>query len=134
MASLGDLAREGDWAALSARLANQVDHTDDVAEALMREADHELSEVRRHVLQDIGRAEYQAGSTLAVTAISGFLIAATLGLVVTRSITGPLATLGAGARALADGDFKHRVAMTGNNELAHLAAVFNRTASELDDL
>ena len=26
MASLGDLAREGDWAALSARLANQVDH------------------------------------------------------------------------------------------------------------
>ena len=134
VATLGDLAGAGDWAALNARLSNQVDHTDDVAEALMREADIELSQVRKRVFEDIRHAEDQAAQTLAATAILSFLIAVILGLVVTHSITRPLSMLGAGARALAQGDFKYRVAMTGTNELATLAAVFNQTASKLDEL
>jgi PAS domain S-box-containing protein len=111
-----------------------VDHTDDVAEALMREADIELSQVRKRVFEDISHAEDQAAQTLAATAILSFLIAVVLGLVATRSITRPLSMLGAGARALAQGDFKYRVAMTGINELATLATVFNQTASKLDEL
>jgi PAS domain S-box-containing protein len=134
VATLRDLAGAGDWVALNARLANQLDHTDDVAEALMREADSELSQVRRRVFEDISHAEYQAGRTLAITAILSFLIASILGLVVTRSITRPLSTLGAGARALAEGGFKYRVTMSGMNELTTLAAVFNQTAGKLDDL
>ena len=35
VATLADLAGTGDWAALNARLSNQVDHTDDVAEAVL---------------------------------------------------------------------------------------------------
>jgi len=134
VATLADLAGTGDWAALNARLSNQVDHTDDVAEALMREADIELSQVRKRVFEDISRAEDQAAETLAATAILSFLIAVVLGLVVTRSITRPLSMLGAGAQALAHGDFKYRVAMAGTNELAALAAVFNQTAGKLYDL
>jgi PAS domain S-box-containing protein len=134
VATLGDLASAGDWVALNARLANQVDHTDDVAEALMREADLGLSQVRQRVFEEISHAEYQAGQILAVTAILSFLIAAILGIVVTRSITRPLSALGAGARALAEGDFNYRVTRIGTNELANLAAVFNQTAGKLDDL
>jgi PAS domain S-box-containing protein len=134
VATLGGLASAGDWVALNARLANQLDHTDDVAEALMREADLGLSQVRKRVFEDISHAEYQAGQTLAVTAILSFLIASILGIVVTRSITRPLSSLGAGARALAEGDFTYRVARIGTNELANLAAVFNQTAGKLDDL
>lgn len=53
VASLGELAAAGDWSALNARLANQLDHTDDVGEALMHEADHELSQVRKQAFDDI---------------------------------------------------------------------------------
>jgi PAS domain S-box-containing protein len=63
-----------------------------------------------------------------------FLIAVTLGVIVTRSITQPLSMLSAGTRVLAQGDFKHRVALSGTNELADLAAVFNQTALKLDEL
>jgi PAS domain S-box-containing protein len=134
VATLDNLARAGDWMALNARLANQLDHTDDVAEALMREADLGLSEARTRVFQDISHAEYEAGQSLVITAILSFLIASVLGIVVTRSITKPLITLSAGTRALAEGDFKYRVTMIGTNELANLAAVFNQTAGKLDDL
>ena len=134
VATLGDLAAAGDWSALNARLANQLDHTDDVAEALMREADLELSQVRKQAFEDISNAEYQAAHTLAASAILSFLIAVALGVIVTHSITQPLSMLSAGTRVLAQGDFKHRVALSGTNELANLAAVFNQTAAKLDEL
>jgi nitrate/nitrite-specific signal transduction histidine kinase len=134
LAALGELARAGDWVALNARLANQVDHTDDVAEALMREADADLSQAQNLVFEDINHAQHRAAEALAVTSILSFLIAAALGLLVTRSITRPLANLGAGARALARGNFDYRIAVRGSNELASLAAVFDQTAGELADL
>jgi len=134
VATLGDLAAAGDWPALNARLANQLDHTDDVAEGLMREADLELSQVRKQAFEDISNAEYQAAHTLAASAILSFLIAVALGVIVTHSITQPLSMLSAGTRVLAQGDFKHRVALSGTNELANLAAVFNQTAAKLYEL
>src|SRR6202030_1410083 len=62
------------------------------------------------------------------------LIAATLGLAITRSITQPLARLVEGSKALARGEFHHQVSVGGNDELAHLARVFNDTARRLSDL
>ncbi len=129
-----NLARAGDWIALHGRLADQVDHTDDVAEALMRDADVNFSQEQEQLFEDIGRAERQAGWALGITGILSLLAAALLGLAVTRSITGPLATLHAGTQAIARGDFEHRIEVKGRNELASLAAVFNATAQQLAHL
>ncbi|HEY7304807.1 MAG TPA: ATP-binding protein [Bryobacteraceae bacterium] len=129
-----ELARSGDWIALHGRLADQVDHTDDVAEALMREADADLSQEQKLLFEDIDHAERQAAWALAWTGILSLLAATLLGFVVTRSITDPLTVLHAGTRALARGEFDHRIAVTGGNELASLAAIFNGTAGRLADL
>lgn len=128
------LARADDWVALHGRLADQVDHTDDVAEALMREADANLSQEQDLLFEDIAHAERQAVWALAITGTLSLLAAALLGVIVTRSITGPLATLHAGTQALAQGDFEHRIAVEGRNELASLAAVFNGTTQRLAEL
>jgi PAS domain S-box-containing protein len=69
-----------------------------------------------------------------VTAVFTLLIAATLGLAITRSITQPLARLVEGSKALARGEFQHQVSVTGNDELAHLGHVFNDAARRLRDL
>src|SRR6185312_16201144 len=119
---------------LQERVANQVDHTDDVAEALMREADAELLAAQNRLFEDMARAERQAVQVLVITGLLSLLTAGILGLVVTRSITGPLATLDGGARALARGDFESRIAVRGTNELAQLAAAFNRATGDLADL
>ena len=134
MRELSELARAGDWVALHGRLADQVDHTDDVAEALMREADADLSKEQELLFEGIDRAEQQAAWALALTGILTLLAATLLGFVVTRSITGPLAVLHAGTRTLAGGEFNQRIAVGGNNELATLAAIFNRTTEQLADL
>jgi C4-dicarboxylate-specific signal transduction histidine kinase len=69
-----------------------------------------------------------------LTALLTLLIAATLGLAITRSITQPLARLVEGSKALARGEFQHQVSVSGNDELAHLGQVFNDTARRLRDL
>lgn len=128
------LARADDWVALHGRLADQVDHTDDVAEALMREADANLSHEQELLFEDIAHAERQAAWALAIAGTLSLLAAALLGLIVTRSITGPLSTLHAGTQALAHGNFEHRIAVEGRNELASLAEVFNGTTQKLAEL
>ena len=59
------------------------------------------------------------------------LVAVVLGWNVTRSIIDPLSQLEAGARALAKGDFGHRVAIRGEDELAELGRVLNDSAQQL---
>jgi PAS domain S-box-containing protein len=134
VSSLVELARAGDWTALHARLTDQVDHTDDVAEALMQDADAELALARNRLLEDIDGAEREAIQSIAITSLLSFLAAALLALMVTRSITEPLAALDAGSRALAEANFSYQIAVTGTDELANLAMVFNRTSRDLSDL
>jgi PAS domain S-box-containing protein len=69
-----------------------------------------------------------------LTAALTLLIAATLGVAITRSITRPLRRLVEGSQALARGEFQHQVSVSGNDELAHLGQVFNDTARRLQDL
>src|SRR5712692_2721208 len=69
-----------------------------------------------------------------LTAVFTCLIAATLGVVITHSITQPLARLVEGSKALARGEFQHQVSLNGKDELAHLGQVFNDTARRLRDL
>jgi light-regulated signal transduction histidine kinase (bacteriophytochrome) len=116
---------------LHARLLNQADETDDVLAALMEQVDRDLTTARMTLVDDLQRAEDRAGNTIALTVLVTLAAAVLLATWVTRSIEQPLATLDAGARALAAGDFNHRVPLRGTDELARLAAVFNKAAEEL---
>ena len=129
-----ELAENDDWTVLHARLMNDVDHTDDVVAALVREIDTELAAARQRLLSEVQQAQKGAAQILAATGCAGFLAAAFLGILVTRSITRPLASLGRAAQALARGDFAPNLAIAGNDELANLGAVFNQTAQQLDSL
>jgi PAS domain S-box-containing protein len=62
------------------------------------------------------------------------LIAAGLGVAITRSITEPLGRVVEGSKALARGEFEHQISVIGADELAHLGLVFNDTARKLRDL
>jgi PAS domain S-box-containing protein len=132
--ALIDLAKADDWAALHARLLNQVDRTDDVVAALSREIDQDLVASRQRLRIQVGRAQLRTAEILAATGMFSLVFAGWLGIVVTRSITKPLIALDAGARSLAHGEFGSELAVTGSDELAQLAAVFNQTARELREL
>ena len=134
ISTLVQLARARDWTALHARLTDQVDHTDDVAEALMSEADAGLSRAQNELSKKIREAERRAMASLAIGGILACFAAALLGMLATNSITGPLARLDMGARALAGGDFNHRVGLSGDNELANLGRAFDHTSQELTGL
>ena len=62
------------------------------------------------------------------------LLAALLGLAVTSSITRPLASLEAGTRALARGQFGEQLNVRGDDELSQLARAFNQMARQLEGL
>lgn len=53
------------------------------------------------------------------------------GLHLAREITDPIRDLAEGTEALATGDLDYRVDTTGDDEMAHLAASFNRMAEEI---
>ena len=134
VASLVDLARAGDWGAVHARLTDQVDHTDEVGEQLMRETSADLSQARNRLFQNIEEAEHRIVQTLLFSSVLGLIVAGVLGMLVTQSITRPLAALDRSALAVSRGDFGHEVPVTGTDELAHVASAFNRMARELADL
>ena len=131
---LVDLARADDWAVVHARLLNQVDRTDDVVAVLVDEIDRDLVESRQRLRNQVARAELHTAEALAATGLLSLLLAALLGIAVTRSITRPLASLDAGTRALARGHFGGRLAVTGTDELSQLARAFNQAARQLEEL
>jgi len=128
------LAKADDWAVVHARLLNQSDRTDDVVALLVGEFNRELAESRQLLRTQVARAELHTAEALAASGLLSLLLAAFLGLAVTGSITRPLASLGARARALAQGQFAGRVAVTGTDELAQLARAFNQTSRQLEEL
>jgi PAS domain S-box-containing protein len=132
--ALIELARADDWVALHARLVNQGDRTDDVVSVLVREINADLADSRARLLDEVARAEVRTAGALGVAGLLSLLVAALLGIGVTRSITRPLASLAAGARSLAQGHFGGQLAITEKDELAQLASVFNQTARELEAL
>src|SRR6266403_2911325 len=128
------LAASGDWRAVHLRLTNQVRPLEYLASALVEKVEHAASEQQAETVLNIRRVRRLVFWVVPVTAIFTLLIAATLGLAITRSITQPLARLVEGSKALARGEFQHQVSVTGKDELAHLGQVFNDTARRLRDL
>jgi len=131
IAAFEQLATHEDWIALHARLFNDGDHTDDVVAALVHEAEADLAGARQRLDEDMERTQISAANMIAAAGLISLAAATLLGAAVTRSITRPLSDLDSAARALASGQFDHRVPVRGNDELTHLAGVFNQTAGEL---
>jgi PAS domain S-box-containing protein len=128
------LATSGDWRAVHLRLANQVRPLESLASELVEKVDHEVGEEQVQTVLNIKRVQRLVFLMVPLTALVTLLIAAILGLAITRSISQPLARLVEGAKALARGEFQHQVYVTGNDELARLGQVFNDTARRLRDL
>ena len=128
------LAKLGDWAAVRQRVANEIWPLNSLSSALVEKVDHEVGQEQAEIVENTKRVEQRVFLAVPITAVFMFLIAATLGLGITRSITQPLERLVEGSKALARGDFQHQVAIAGEDELAHLGRVFNDTALRLRDL
>jgi PAS domain S-box-containing protein len=128
------LATSGDWRAVHLRLANQVRPLESLTSELVEKVDHEAGEQQAQAVLNIRRVERLVFWVVPLAAVFTLLIAATLGLAITRSITQPMARLVEGSKALARGEFQHQVSVTGKDELAHLGQVFNDTAVRLQDL
>src|SRR6201998_546641 len=128
------LAKSRDWRAVHLRVANQVRPLESLTSALVEKVDQEAGEQQAQALRNMRRVERLLSVVVPLTAIFTLLIAATLGLAITRSITRPLARLVEGSKAMARGEFQHQVSITGNDELAHVGHVFNDTARSLRDL
>src|SRR6266436_3311803 len=128
------LAASGDWRAVHLRLTNQVRPLEYLASALVEKVEHAASEQQAETVLNIRRVRRLVFWVVPLTAIFTLLIAATLGLAITRGITQPLARLVEGSKALARGEFQHQVSVSGKDELAYLGRVFNDTARRLQDL
>lgn len=125
------LASAGDWPAVSLRVTGQAQSLIDLSSLLVERVDREVSEERAEAIESGQRARRELLLVLPVTALLTLLVAVALGWYATRSITDPLSELEAGARALAEGDFQHQIAIQGEDELAQLGRVFNHTARRL---
>lgn len=126
-----ELASANDWPAVRLRLAGQVQELIGLSSSLVEKVDREVSQQRAEAIESGHRARRQLILIVPFAALLTLLAAVSLGWYATRSITDPLSELEAGARALAAGDFRHQVAIDGQDELAQLGKVFNDTARQL---
>src|SRR5579871_5531897 len=133
-ASVIELAEANDWNALQVRLANQLRPLEFSISALVERIDHEVRAEHAQAAAKIRQVQQWIFVAVPATVVLTLLIAGTLGLAITRSITRPLEQLVQGSKRLAGGDFKHRVALQGEDELAQLGRVSNDTAQQLQDL
>jgi PAS domain S-box-containing protein len=133
-ASIIGLAEAGDWDALQMRLANKLRQIEFSSAALVESVDREVKAEHSEAVANIRRVQHRIFILVPTTVVITLLIAGALGLVITRSITRPLEHLVEGSKMLARGDFKHRVPVQGEDELAQLGRVSNDTARRLQDL
>ena len=133
-ASLIELAEANDWNALQLRLANQLRPLQFTVSSLVERVDREVRTEHAQAAANIHQVQHWISIAVPTTVVLTLLIAGTLGLVITRSITQPLERLVEGSKMLARGEFRHRVPIHGEDELAQLGGVFNDTAQRLQDL
>jgi signal transduction histidine kinase len=128
------LAEAGDWVSLRLRLDAQVERAEDDARNVVARIDRHVHGVREDVIGRMASAQTQATSAITGTSLLALVAVAVLGFTVTRSIYQPLTRLNAGAKALAAGDFEHRIHVAGDDELANVSHAFNDTAAQLAEL
>jgi formate hydrogenlyase transcriptional activator len=132
--AIRELAAAGDWVAIRERVVRQVHPLEILSSDLVKSVDEEVANERADAASSIRQAQSRMLLIFLLSGCSTLVIAAVLGAGITRSVTGPLNELMQGSRALARGDFEHRVTIQGNDELAQLGAVANETARTLNSL
>jgi PAS domain S-box-containing protein len=133
-ASVIELAEANDWNALQVRLTNQLRPLEFTISALVERVDREVRAEHAQAAANIRQVQHWVLIVVPTTVVLTLLLAGTLGLTITRSITRPLEQLVEGSKMLARGEFQHRVPIHGDDELAQLGRVFNDTARRLQDL
>lgn len=96
-----------------------------------------MQNMRLLALYPVARIDAQVGekrSLLLMFVLVSLLISVSLGLFVSGSITGPLATLQIGVEAMSQRDFAHRLPDLGGDEFGHLARIFNETLVDLEEM
>lgn len=132
--ALINLAQADEWVLMQLRLNSDFPQVSRATEMLVEEINAEVAVEQQTALEKMERAQGQALITMIPVSLLTLLAAGVLGFIVTRSIAQPLAQLNTGAKALAQGDFNHPVAVTGDDELGHLGQVFNQAAAQLAGL
>jgi PAS domain S-box-containing protein len=133
-ASVIELAETNDWNALQVRLTNQLRPLEFSISTLVESVDREVRMEHTQAAANIRQVQRWIFIVVPATVVLTLLIAGTLGLAITRSITRPLERLVECSKMLARGEFKHRVPVEGEDELAQLARVSNDTAQRLQGL
>src|SRR5580698_8183951 len=128
------LAASGEWEAVRIRIEVQVQPLESLSSELVKDVAREVEEQPAQATLNISRAERRIFLAVPITGFVTLLIAAGLGVAITRSITEPLGRVVEGSKALARGEFEHQISVIGADELAHLGLVFNDTARKLRDL
>ncbi len=128
------LGAASDWNVARLRLANEKKPLEASASNLVRNVQQQVSDQLSQSVAQAERAQSRILLILPLTAFVTLLIAVFLGFAITHSISAPLRQLLQGSTALARGDFDHQVHLSGNDELAHLGAVFNETTAKLREL
>jgi transcriptional regulator with PAS, ATPase and Fis domain len=128
------LAASGEWEAVRIRIEVQVQPLESLSSELVKDVAREVGEQRAQATLNISRAKRRIVLAVPITGFVTLLIAAGLGVAITRSITEPLGRLVQGSKALAQGEFQHQVSVIGQDELAQLGQVFNATAGRLQNL
>src|SRR5216684_8397348 len=113
--AISTLATSGDWRAVRLRLANQVTPLESLTSALVEKVAYEAGEQQSQTVLNVKRVQQRVFLIVPMTAVLTLLIAGTLGLSITSSITRPLARLVEGSKALARGEFQHQVAISGED-------------------
>jgi CheY-like chemotaxis protein/signal transduction histidine kinase/CHASE3 domain sensor protein len=75
-------------------------------------------------------AQWTSGTIILGTLLAIFVVGG-LGMIITRSITSRLRSLGEGAGIIGRGDYAHRVNITSRDEIGDLATLFNQMAEQV---
>ena len=134
LGAITDLAKSRDWQAVRLRLANQIRPLESRTSALVKNIAQQVTDEQTEAALQVVLLQRRILLIVPLTAVFTLLIAAFLGLAITRSITGPLGLLVEGSKALARGEFQHQVPVIGDDEIAQLGQVFNDTATRLRSL
>ncbi len=134
LAVLRDLASAGDWPAVRVRLEQQILPLAALSDDLVRDVDQDVTTERAKATASIAQAQSEMIRSLMVSGAVMLLIAAWLGVAITRSITRPLRGLEEASHAVAMGDFRPQITVRGEDELAQLGGVFNGMVVKLGRL
>lgn len=131
LATLTALVATGDWETVHLRLNDQAGNLSKLTLELANRVNDEVAGRRVQVVNNIRTVQREMFLVLPSTVVLTLLIAAFLSLIVTRTITGPLAQLHDSALSLAAGDFEPPSQVVGNDEIAALGRIFNGASQRL---